>query len=197
MIVAGYKGRGAMARNRYVKDYRLLESVDERGRIRVETQYIGSYYAFAADARTVRREKRQLIAVCAVGWAGFIAALLPVSEAMHTAYAALPFAFAALPLGLLTAAAFSIPTDGRLMERRTAEKLENSLPPRALFTAALPLLSLLGLLVRLLFGRGGLRSGDAVFALGAAVLAAAGGIAFSRRGRFAVRPTQEHPRDAA
>ena len=39
-----------MAGKKYAKDYRLTDSLDERGRIRTETEYIGAYYRFAGAA---------------------------------------------------------------------------------------------------------------------------------------------------
>ncbi len=182
-----------MARNKYIKDYRLLETVDERGRIRVESQYIGRYYVFAAGAEAVRREKRRLLGLCALGWAAFLAALLPVSTAMHTAYISIPFAFAALPLGMLTASLLELPTDGAPMEHRLADRTENSLPPRALFTAALPAAALVGQLLRWAITRQGFWPGDTVFSLGALSLAVCGAAAYSRRRCFVLREAESSP----
>ncbi|MBR6113826.1 MAG: hypothetical protein IKQ10_01455 [Oscillospiraceae bacterium] len=182
-----------MARNKYVRDYRLLESIDERGRIQVASEYIGRYYEFAADAGTVAAEKKRLLALCAAAWAAFVGAMLPISGAMRTFYVSLPYVFSALPLGMLTALALAIPADGRLMEHRTADRIENSLPPRALFTALLPGAALLAQLARLLVTRTGLWPGDAVFCLGAAAVSALGAAAFSRRKKLAVRATDARP----
>ena len=50
-----------MSRNRYVGDYRLVESIDGRGRIRTDYEYIGANYAYAGGAKDVRRWlKRQV-----------------------------------------------------------------------------------------------------------------------------------------
>ena len=91
-----------MAINRYVKDYRLVETFNEKGRVRTEYEYIGEDYWFTAGAASVRKAKRGVTAGCVLAWLSFIAALWPVSTAMHTIYTAFPFAFSALPLGLLT-----------------------------------------------------------------------------------------------
>lgn len=182
-----------MARNKYVKDYRLLESVDERGRIRVKSEYIGRYYVFAAGEKNAAAEKKRMTALCVLGWIAFVSALLPPSAAMSAAYIALPFVFAALPLGMLTSAVLSIPAGAGPMERRTADRIENALPPRALFAAALSGAALVGQLARLAFTRDGLWPGDAVFSLAAAVLAACGAAVFSRRGKLALRQTGERP----
>ncbi len=49
-IIAGRSARipgGSVSRNRYVGDYRLVESIDERGRIRTDFEYIGATYVLS------------------------------------------------------------------------------------------------------------------------------------------------------
>ena len=182
-----------MARNKYVKDYRLVESVDERGRIRVESEYIGRYYVFRADAPTISAEKKRLGALCAVSWLTYIGAMIPISAAMRTYYISLPFVLAALPLGMLSASVAALPTDGSPMVHSTADKIANSLPPRALFAALLSALAFAAQLVRLAFTRKGLWPGDGIFCLGAAVTAFCGWRIFSRRKNLALCETEEKP----
>ena len=67
-----------MSRNRYVGDYHLADSLDERGKIRTDVEYVGDRYSFTEGPETVRRAKRkerQLIvhtvvslAIFAAGW---------------------------------------------------------------------------------------------------------------------------------
>ena len=176
-----------MSRNKYVKDYRLLESVDERGRVRVEYEYIGRYYEFTGGTDTARAGKKRVLRLCALCWAAFFAALIPVSTAMHTVYVSLPFAFSALPLGMLSASALSIPAGEKLMEHRTADALENALPPRALFAALLSGTALAAQAVRLIVTRDPVWPGDAVFLAAAAAMTAGAAAAFSERKKFSVR----------
>ena len=170
-----------MARNKYIRNYRLLESVDERGRLRVDYEYIGAYYRFAAGTAAAKKAGRQSLALCALGWAAFLTALLPQSTAMRTIYVSLPFAFSALPLGMLTALALSARKAAEPMEHPLADQLTNAYPPRALFTAVLPAAALLGLGIRLLMAPGELLPGDGIFALGALGLTVCGSMAFVRR----------------
>ena len=94
-----------MSRNRYVGDYRLVESIDGRGRIKTDYEYIGAAYFYAEGADAARRALRRIAIGCAAGWLAFVGALTPVSSAMRTLFTALPFAFAALPLGLMSGVA--------------------------------------------------------------------------------------------
>ena len=89
-----------MSRNRYVGDYRIVESVDGRGRVRSDYEYIGAPYAYAGDAQAVKAARTRVALCCLIGWAAWVAALFPVSAAMRSLYVALPFAFAAIPLAL-------------------------------------------------------------------------------------------------
>ena len=174
-----------MVRKKYIRDYRLLETIDERGRIRSEYEYIGGDYVYILGADAVRREKRTLLAVIAVGWAAFVGALLPSAEGMRALYVALPFLFSAVPLGMMTDALISAAKSEPLRHQQ-ADILEKRYPPSALWTSILSGAALLGELARLLTG-GETNGGDGVFALCAAVLIAVGVFAFSRRGRFACR----------
>lgn len=170
-----------MARDKYIKDYRLLESIDQRGRLRVDYEYAGDYYRFTAGQGAAARQLRRTLALCVLGWGSFLAALLPQSTAMRTLYVSLPFAFSALPLGMLTALVFSQRKAAEPMEHPAADRLTNSLPPRALFTALLPAAALAGEGVRLLAGPGDLLPGDGIFALGALGLTVCGALAFAGR----------------
>ena len=170
-----------MARNRYVRDYRILETVDERGRIKADYEYIGKEYYFLCGGAAAARETRKAFALCAAGWICFLGAMLPVSAAMHTLYVALPFIFTALPLGMLTALVMSALRLSETLEHRFADRLENSYPVRALFTAALPAAALAGEAVRLLTDRSLAVTGDAVFCVFALLLSVCGGALFSRR----------------
>ena len=70
-----------MSRNRYVSDYHLADSLDERGRIRTEVEYVGSLYSFSAPAEKVRQAKKRSLGLCAAGWVAYIGAMIPLSAA--------------------------------------------------------------------------------------------------------------------
>ena len=110
-----------------------------------------------------------------------------MSAASRTAYVLLPFVFSGLPLGMLTATALSIRASDRPMERRDAERLENGLPPRALFAAVLSGAALLAQGLRFLLTEEAVWPGDAVFALGAAGVSVCAAAAFSRRKALSVQ----------
>ena len=162
-----------MSRNRYVSDYHLADSLDERGRIRTEVEYVGSLYSFSAPAEKVRQAKKRSLGLCAAGWVAYIGAMIPLSAAMRTVYTALPFALAAVPLALLTGTVLEVmPLKERFLHRY-ADRLENRYPASAAFLVFLPALCLVGEAVSLLRGAA-VTAGDLLYSLGAAVLLAAG-----------------------
>lgn len=175
-----------MAQNRYVKDYRLVETVDERGRIHTDYEYIGDSYYYLRGAETARKEKRTVLTVCLAAWLAFVGALLPNSGGMHTLWVTLPFLFTALALGILTETLLTATPNREPFERRQADKLENRYPTAALSAAVLTGISLLGEGLNLLLRRP-MNGGDAVFCLCAAVVAGCAVFVFSRRGSFACR----------
>ena len=175
-----------MARKRYIKDYRLVESVDDRGRIQTAYEYIGPAYGYVLGAQTVRKERRRLLVVIILGWLAFFGALLPDAGSMHGVYVALPFVFGALPLGIVTDIVLTALPKAEPLRHQQADRLANRYPPAALFTAILPGISLLGALVRLLLG-GDVSRDDGAFALCAGAIIACGWYLFSRKGRLACR----------
>ena len=175
-----------MARKKYIKDYRLIETVDERGRIRSDYEYIGADYRYVLGAEAAGRERKLLLALCGAGIAAFAAALLPNAAGSHALYVTLPFLFTAIPLGIVIDTLLSAMPRTEPLRHQQADMLENRYPPAALWTAICPAASLVGQVVRLLLG-GAVGWGDGVFLFCAAVLTAVGAVLFSRRGRVLCR----------
>lgn len=159
---------GNVSVNRYIADYRIVESIDERGRIRSGYEYIGAAYDYAGNPETVRRARRGVAWCCVVGWTAYAIALLPVSVATHTLYTALPFAFIALPLFMISGLCAALFRQKPPFEHRYADRLENRGPACSFFMALLGAIALVGEAVNAV--RGGLLPGDAAFAAGAAAL---------------------------
>lgn len=176
-----------MAVDKYSRDYRIVETVDEKGRIRSEAEYIGAAYGFAAEGETARRALRRSALFCLLGWLGFLGPLLFQSTAMRTLVAALPFAFSALPLWLLSGAVFSGLRAKEPFDRRTADRLTSRFPAAAVFTAALPGVSLIARLVSALVRHVSFLPGDGAFAVGALLLCAAGLLCFRQRRAVAAK----------
>jgi len=160
-----------MSRNRYVGDYRIVESIDARGRVRSDYEYIGAPWVYAADAQAVRSARTRAAACCAAGWLAWAVALLPVSTAMRMLVIALSFAFAALPLALATGVVVSLFREKPPFEHRHADRLENRAPACTFFIALLGSIALAGEAVNALRGAE-LLPGDGVFAACAAMLVA-------------------------
>ena len=175
-----------MARNRYVRDYRLLENFDERGKVSFSTEYIGGEYFTAASPADVRKAKRQLTCVCGVGWLALIGALIPVSTASKSLWAVLPLVFSAIPLWQLSGVVLDRHDPETSMRRKQAERLENRLPAASMFLMILPGAALIGEGLNLMLGRA-LISGDVWFSAGTAALLVCGAAAFRMRGLFRCR----------
>ena len=156
-----------MAGKKYAKDYRLSDTLDERGRIRTETEYIGSFYRFSAGRDTARRVLRQMLVFAALGAFCFLVSLLPRSTASLTLYVMLPYLFSALPLGLLLAALLRLRRLGDRLDRRASDQANDRVPGCCLWLLILPGVSVLGEGIALTFGQGAFRTGDGLFLAGA------------------------------
>ena len=155
-----------MAGKQYSRDYRLIDSVDERGHIRTETEYIGSIYRFAAGFETASAAQKRLRLLAWLAAGCFLLSLLPRSTASLTLYVTLPYLFTALPLGLLLAALYRLRTLGERLDRRGADQANDRVPACCFALMLLPGLSLLGEAAAVLRG-GAFLPGDALFLLGA------------------------------
>ena len=176
-----------MAKNRYAKDYRIVETWDARGRVKVASEYIGKPYRFQEDAQCISKEKAKLLLLCVLGWAGFLGALILYSESMRRLYVALPFVFTAIPLTVLTDIVFSFRKMKEPLEHRHEDRMNNRYPFVSVMTAILGSFSLGGAVVNLLAG-GHVSAGDYVFFLGDAAVILAGTAAFRDRKKVLVIP---------
>lgn len=157
---------GIVSRNRYVGDYRIVETVDERGRIRSDYEYIGAPYVYVESETNVKDARRCGIVACLFGWVCFLTALIPVSAAAHTLYVCLPFVFSCVPLALMTGMMFTLYRTEEPFEHRHADRLENRAPAYSFLVMLFTALAVAGEAVSALRGAQMLR-GDAVFTLGA------------------------------
>ena len=162
-----------MSRNRYVSDYRIVESIDGRGRVRTDFEYIGAPWYYAEGAATVRTARRIVTACCPVGWAAWLIALTPRSAATRALYTALPFVFAAVPMALNTALTLRLLRQKEPFEHRHADQLENRGPACSFLVILLSAIALIGEAVNALRGAGWL-TGDGVFCACTVILAACG-----------------------
>ena len=183
-----------MARKRYIKDYRLVETMDARGRIQTSYEYIGPDYGYVLGPEAVGKEKRRILCLLLLGWLAYVGALLPDARAMHGVYVALPFVFTALPLGLLTDLVFTALPKTEPLNHQQADRLANRYPPACLWIAVLPGIALAGMLVRLLVTKDA-AWGDGVFAACGLLEIVCGGALFSRRDRLSCRELKGETRD--
>ena len=188
-----------MTPDRYAKDYKLVETVDQSGKTGFAYAYSGPSYAPAHDVKKSRR----ILAGTVVGWICFIVALLPPSHAMHVIWISIPFVFTAIPLWMLLKVALLLGRaqhssgkkqdggvrsrerthegdEGSLLRNKEADLLTNVYPAAAMFAFVLPALALIGQGIALARGQW-ILPGDAVFAVCAALVCAAGIVLFRTR----------------
>ena len=163
-----------MAGKKYAKDYRLSDALDERGRIRTETAYIGAYYRFTVGEDAARTAIRQMLVFTGLGSLCFLVSLLPRSTASLTLYVMLPYLFTALPLALMSAALLRIRSLGGKLDRRSADQANERVPGCCVWLLLLPALSLIGEGIALTLGHGAFLPGDGLFLVGALGVASCG-----------------------
>jgi len=176
-----------MLNRKYLNDYRLTESVNEKGRVIRQTVYVGSYHRMKDGARATASAKL-LLALCVPAWAACIAALAFQSAASKIFYVLLPFAFVPLSLGYLTAAIILILRRREPLIRSDADKIASRYPISAIFTVILSAVPLIGEGISALTAPETMLPGDAVFSAGAALICAFAVFALLRRSAFTILP---------
>lgn len=174
-----------MARKKYVKDYKLNQTVDERGRLKSEPEYVGSYFVFSESADTVKAQAKKSLAACGIAWAAFAASLFLNTGSMRLFHISLPYAFTAIPLWLLTDVCIkAMKTVGKL-QHRESDEMTQKYPAASMWTAVLTIFALLGMVIAVIFKIGSLVKADILFALLASVVCACGAYCFKNKNSFA------------
>ena len=189
-MIRQMKSGELMAANKYSRDYRLIEEFIEKGRVRTDYEYIGDYWSFEKDEKTVAEEKRRAFLCVLFAGAAFVMSLLPYSGMMHRLYIALPFVFTALPLFMTADLVTALQRYKEPMEHRFADKLNNSYPARTLAMLYLSAAALIGEFVYILTS-GVKAPGDAVMAICTAVLVICSFLLFRKRTVFKAVVTEK------
>lgn len=173
-----------MSRNKYIKDYQLNRYVDEKGKLRTSTYYVGDRFVFSRDESMVKRDSKILLASCAVGWLGFVASLFPVTKLLHLAYFSLPFVLVALPLWLVSEVAVSLLTAKSPYEHKQSDKFTKGLKARSIFLLILASLLLVGWVVALVLDWGDLTPTDIIPSLSTLLIFVSSVVIFLKRNSF-------------
>lgn len=175
-----------MAKKKYVRDYEISETIDEKGRVRSVPIYVGSYFCFC-DAAAAKKSGRLLAPAAALGWLAYIMALWLPSGAGKLMYVILPFVFAAVPLWYVSSAVAALLRAGDKLKRSEAEKVSGNLPSASVFGIILTAAALLAEGITAIAAPEKLNSSDIAFSAGAVILCAEFALSFSRRQAVATK----------
>lgn len=157
---------------KYARDYRLSDTVDERGRIRTETEYVGGAYGYAD--RDAPKTLKKLTLLSAIAWGLTLLPLFPPSTAGLSIWVMLPWIFLLIPLWRLSSGLWSLRGAGETLQHRHAD-LANERPEACgAGFAILAGLSLIGEIVALLLPGAKVHPGDLLFLICAGALVACG-----------------------
>lgn len=173
-----------MASRKYVKDYKLNHTVDAKGRLKSEPEYVGAYFVFTDKLGTVKQQAFKSLIACGGAWVSLLGSMLLNTGAMRLINVSLPYAFTAIPLWLLTAVCIKARKINGKMQHRDSDEMNQKYPACSMWAALLPLLSLLGMLAALIFKFGNLVKADIAFALLASVTAACSAYCFRNKNVF-------------
>ena len=194
-VVGGLFERLIMSRNKYVKDYRLEPTVNEKGKIRTKAVYVGGEYDYDLDRETVRRSGRVLASASVLGWIAFVAALVPKTSVLRSLYFALPFAFCALPLFLVSETALFDARKEPPLEHRTADRLSAGIVFRSVLFLVFSAASVVGYAVSVIRNFRSAVPADIVAGVSSALLLVCAVAVFAVRKKFSTHPVGEEKQD--
>ena len=169
-----------MSSKKYRRDYRLIEHVDERGRVKAESVYCGEHYLFSAGTEKAKASLKVILTWAVISMISFLISLLPYSTASRTMFVMLPYLFSALPLWMLISSVVRLLKKEDL-EQKDADFANNRIPACCLWLMILPGLSMIGEICTILLKHERFLQGDLVFLVCAALLFTGASVCFSRR----------------
>ena len=111
-----------MAKDKYSDDYKLVHTVDDKGRQRTHAEYNGDYYAVSLEEYELRQLKRNSLLLLVVLVALHVAAGFLNNQGMYQFYIALPYAAGFFPLFFLAESIFRLPVEKRAYKREEVEQ---------------------------------------------------------------------------
>lgn len=179
-----------MARNKYSKDYRLLEEFNEKGKVKTDYEYIGKPYGFEEDLSLVEPARKKALALILFTGAAVIAGMVPPSGMMKHLWIAFPYALSVLPVFMLGDLLIAVQTLKEPFERRHADKVNNRYPALSLAIMYLMAIAVIGSVIVLIREKSP-SSGDIVFCFCAAAALLLSGRLFGMRKLFRARELPE------
>ncbi|MBR4394749.1 MAG: hypothetical protein IKT07_12125 [Oscillospiraceae bacterium] len=170
-----------MSSRKYRKDYRLIEHVDERGRITTDSVYCGEVYRFSEGTEKAHAALKRMRVWTVIGSGCFIASLTPYSTASRTMIVMIPYLFSALPLWMLLSSIVRLLKKKEELEQKDADFANDRIPACSLWLLVLPGIAFASEVCTIFLKPQSVLNGDIVFLAGAALLIVSACICFSRR----------------
>lgn len=142
-----------MASKKYIKDYELVETEDERGRMKQIVKYHGDYFTLNLDEGQIKQSKREFILLTFAVLLVHIAAGFVANPGTYQFYIALPYTTAFLPLLFLIIAVFRLPREKRPYRNEEIGLSYERIKKTSLYYLIFTAVGLIGVLVYMFFFR--------------------------------------------
>jgi len=152
-----------MSQRKYLKDYKLIHTVNEKGRISSEPEYVGDYFVFQGNDDEAKAGGKKVLTLSLAAWICFFSSLLLNNGAMRLYWVSLPYVFTAIPLWKLTSAATALQKAEDRFTRRESDLFSNSFPAAAVWGMVLPIIAFAGTVLSAICGWGNLVRTDILF----------------------------------
>lgn len=161
-----------MASKKYIKDYDLVETEDEKGRIRKTIAYHGEYFGLNLEASRIKQLKQQFVLFFVLAFGLHIGAGFINNPGLYKMYIALPYTGAFFPLMFLAAGILRIPNEKRPYRNEEIGLSYNRVVNMSRLYLIITAVGLVGWLIYLIFASHGRALGLEVIYLGLVSVAA-------------------------
>ena len=161
-----------MKHEKYSKDFQTVNTLDSNGHLRTKTVYNGDYFVFEREEMGKTKARVLLAVFLFLIWAVWIFGLVPESTAMRTFYVVAPYVSISIGILFMTFGASDIVFSKGPFIREGADHINNRFPTAAICAFCLACVSILTFAVLCIRDFKSLQTGDVLFGISNAVLAA-------------------------
>ena len=132
---------------KHLKNYVLTSVTDEKGRVRKELVYTGSYYQWRLYETELREKRLFLLISCIVSWGLYLLPLLMYSVLTRLVYVILPYSLFAFSIFYVSTSIFNLWTAQNPFTFEKKNKSIDRMKPALVVGVMLLVLSLIGQVV--------------------------------------------------
>lgn len=159
-----------MLLRKHLKNYVLTSVTDEKGRVRKELVYTGSYYQWRLCETELRKKRLLFLISCIVSWGIYLLPLLMYSVLTRLIYVILPYSLFVFSIFYVSTSIYNFWTALNPFTFEKKSKSIDRMKPALLVGVMLLVLSLIGQIVGIVIWKGYINYSDVILTVSTILL---------------------------